>query len=282
MFRDFPETGLALADLYSEQPRSFGGNRNIQTASGHMGINIGENRFDPEKHSLSDINPLSPMSQITGDQYVDLLIKRRPLNISIITEHSSTTADDGTQGLEKFIAGQQLKSAIEESMPNSGDTVNVYHIGREIPGADMRHTDVIDTESTPVENAEIIVELCTDSLAFVISSFSRSRLRFEETNVVAENTVALRTLHSRDVAIPLNGVTRLGNGREAASPREAIMYNKNTLDPYNKHVDESIKGTGMHLGRIIVGNYDTNGYLFDPSITDVTIAEAIRSLDYKA
>lgn len=274
-----PHTEEAFSNLATERQFEFGMHRGHNLKVGGRGILVGEQPFDPAMHDPADIDPLSVMALATGGQYVNDVIRDYPLNVTIITEHNAS-AESAQIGNAKLKLGQQLRESIEEALPIQGDRVNLYHLGDTEEIVDLRYTDVIERDDIPTENAKTVAKLCQDGLNFVISNFSRGSLRFEDADVRVENTIGLRIMRPEDIAVPLNGITRLGNGRETATPQQAAAYNKNTLDPYNKHIEDVLRRTGMLVGRVIVTPKPTTANLFDRDNTDVTIAEAIRNLHY--
>ena len=276
-----PHTEEAFSNLATERQFEFGMHRGHNLKVGGRGIIVGEQPFDPVMHDPTDIDPLSVMALATGGQYVNDIIRDYPLNVTIITEHDAA-AEQPHIGAAKLRLGQQLRESLEDALPVMGDRVNLYHIGDTDNAIDLRYTEVIEQHEDATENAKTVAKLCQDGLNFVISNFSRGRLRFEDADVQVENTIGLRVMRQQDIAVPLDGVTRLGKGREAATPKEAAAYNKNTLDPYNKHVEDALRRTGMLVGRVIISPNQDTGTLFNRDITDSTIAEAISSLDYKA
>ena len=93
-----------------------------------MGIVLGDTEFDPSRHNVADINPLSLMAEATGADYVQQVIPEKPLDISVVTDLANID-DDPRISARKIDAARQLTSLLADAMPSITDHVHPYVVG---------------------------------------------------------------------------------------------------------------------------------------------------------
>lgn len=269
------ETEAAFAELAATKQHEFGVRHGLQARVGHRGIDVGEQSFDPARHNLTDINPLSLMGMVTDQPHVRVVLPDLPMEISIVT-HNETGKDPQGLAETKQLLGQELRHAIESSVPRIGDRIFSYHIGETDKKRKFSGIEFIEVSDDPMVNVKTVEDICHDGLTFVISSFARNLPL--GINSSFENTIGIKANNPLELQLPSDGNVRLGGSREVSTHAERAEMNAK-LDKYHSGIEHRLQSAGILLAKVVFDGNHPSGMSFDPRKADISIAEAVRSLE---
>lgn len=265
------ETSDALGDFAANTQYGFGSHyeRNIRT--GVAGLPLGDTEFDPTRHQLSDINHLSPMTDLTGEFYVSEVIPQRPLTVNVIL--------DGRGGNEHHViaaqkrrAQQGISTGLVEAVPGITDHAAAYVLSDE----NTRNYTNFDGEYLPVRSEEeagrIVEDIALSGLTFVVSDFKKLRLQR-----IDGQMIAIKANHPLERAIPQNiGFVSLGGAIELDTHNLRQLNRVNSaLEQRHDAIIDGIQAAGAKA--ISVQAVPKSEHGFFVMNTDRRIAEAVEA-----
>jgi len=273
-----PETEAALAELAASESYVFGTHDGTELKHGVIGRAMGDVPFDPAKHQVGDINPLSVWGLVLDEPHVSIVLPDRALQASVIL-HTEPGTDRFGVAQAKQALSRQLHQSIIESMPGMTDRTSLFVVGENAVdiAAATPDMEAIVTNGDPAINAKLVSELCLDGLAFVTSDFNNLPLETVP-GAAYPATVGLKINHSLERHFRSGmGVIRLGGRKEVNTdkPRELRRFNDG-LELLHTGIIQRLGRVGISVAALTVAPELPVG--FDLPQTDQAIAEALTRI----
>ena len=275
-----PETESALAEMAASENYVFGQHDGTELKHGVVGRTMGDVPFDPAKHQVGDINPLSVWGMVLDEPHVSVVLPDRPLLASVVL-HSEPGDDRYHMTEAKRVLARTVQASLLESLPGMTDRGSLYVVGENAQDIAANNSDMeaFATNGDPAANAKAVSELCLDGLTFVISDFARLPLA-QVPNAEYPATVGLKVNHPLERQFrPGMGVVRLGGRKEVNTnkPRELQRFNEG-LKATHTNIVNSLRLSGIAVASLVVTPGQPQG--FDLTGVDRTIAAAVSQISH--
>ncbi len=267
-----PETQDAIIELASNSELAQGVHTQSRPRAGGTGIALGDVPFDPSRHTVADINPMSLMGEVTGDPYVTLVLPRKDTVINVVTDFGQTGDIQAVSKL-KYDLGHDITTEIEDALPSITDRIRRFSIG-EIPTV-AAHEDyrglMSHSEDARIED---IQELCLQGLTVIVSDFNKLPLHKQSSNSL--EGVAIKVTHPLELPLaPGNGVISLGQGREVNTkkPKELNEWNRRVTEK-RQQLFEGLGSTGLQVVEVVYCPTLVDGYNVQKADSELAVAIA--------
>lgn len=272
-----PETEAALAELASSESYLFGTHDGTELKHGVVGRAMGDVLFDPAKHQVGDINPLSIWGLVLDEPHVSVVLPDRALHASVVLHTEPGTDRFGAAQAKQWLS-RQLHQSIVESMPGMTDRTALYVVGENAAeiAAGTPDMEAIGSDGNPAVNAKLVSELCVDGLAFVVSDFAQLPLDAVP-GAEYPATVGLKVNHPLERAFqPGMGVVRLGGRKEVNTdkPRELRRFNDG-LESLHSDIVQRLGQVGISVASLITPAQPSD---FNVTQADQAIAGAVQQI----
>jgi len=278
---ELPLTGQAMFELSTEYGRRIGSHMGSQLSFEENGVFAGEEPFDPNKHPVSAIDPMSFGEVVFGVPFVSQVVPYRPVDISVVLHQDPRlrVLPDYLQGIREYkreLATKLFKSIFESKQMS--DTLRLFIIGDtegvtvDVPG----EVKAVEDTKEPEAAANTIGTICNNGLAIVISDFSDLPLEKLQ-GVNFNNTIAIKSNYELELALPAN-VGRLPAGVDGEvvntnKPKELAKFNEGLVVLHDGIVNR-LESAGITVARVIFERLLSSG--FELRKTDEQIADAVH------
>lgn len=278
-----PETTRAIASLRTDLTQEFGMHVGQTVMHGVPGLVVGEERFDPSRHPVSAINPLS-MMELGLDSpmpYVRQVLPYKTLEMNVVV-HDDSGDYEMPEWLEPVIGFRDslavdTKHSIEASK-QVGDKVNLFVVGNPArPSLYGREAEVVKNTEQPEAAAQAVADIARSGLSFIISDFNRLPLhRVSQANF--KRSVGVKANHPIELEFPANtGVWPLGGGAsvDTGNRRELKSANKG-LQKSHAQIAANIGQAGLAHLQVVYDNQFRSG--LDREAFDRPLATILRRM----
>lgn len=273
---DLYETQRALTELAANQQYGFGVHSALQVRTGMSGLDVGEMPFDPARHSVSSINPLSLMEMATDIPHVRQVIPRNPLHATIVL-HETEGVDDSQLAKVKRDLAFGLGDAITVALPSMTDRTFNYIIGNQHESINELGAEYIETDARPEAAAKNMAELCKHGLGFIISDFHNLPVASSDAA-----TVAIKVNHPLELALPGGvGTISLGGNYQVNTNKSRELNRVNdALKAQHDRIVGHLRAMGLTVASVVLDQNARGAFEFDAA--DDAIANAIDDISSKA
>lgn len=261
----------------------FGLHASGQVANGIDGVAIGEEQFDPSRHTADMIDPMSMGEAMFDVPHVAMVVPYRNEQMNVVLHQ-----DPALRNLPSYLQPireqkQKLAEDLVSSLESSkqvGDQVNLFVVGDsdvEVPRR-VPATIIGETEQ-PEEAAQAVAGVCVRGLTFVISDFNALPIEKSMPSQF-KNTVAIKVNHLLEKELPANvGRISMGGLKEVNTNKAKQLQAVNEgLRQKHEGIAVSLQDQGLAVAEVVYGSPDQP---HDSKTTDAQIARAIRAMNHR-
>ncbi|MBC7708092.1 hypothetical protein H7Y63_02630 [Polaromonas sp.] len=270
-----PQVEAILDGMAAQYRPAYGEHDSSLMRVGLSGKLIGEVDFDPARHGLQDINPLSVWGDIMGVPQVGIVVPEYPLPIGVVIDQSSQEDHPGILKAKQML-GRQLLRCFDESALVSDD-VAAYVIGENANFPRDYRTETIPER----EAAERVSEICSEGLTFIISDFAHLELVSGQHDDFPA-TVAVKINQPFELALPANkGKIPLGPKSKPVNtnrPKELAAYNNDQARSHEAII-QRLQSAGIRVAQVLFDATKGTTLGLNVKAADSAIASAMQGFD---
>ncbi len=273
---NYPNTIQAFKTLPPNRDFGSGGHTDRREQAGCSGSVAEDVRFTPGRHTAADVNPLSFLGAMMGDDYVRQVQPDRPLHTNVVLD-SLGEGDGLALARVKRVAANALAFGLFSDLAQTSGSVRMFTMN----GAVETSLTGVERASTLFSSGEML-DICRNGLTVVVSDFKATADEFAAAGRLGGDVVGVKLYHPAERRLPGNvGTISLGSGIEVDTNNSRLLASVNSrLEACHQRIVGDLSGVGMSLAEVeltpqVQGNCAS---MLPQETADAVMAQAVKSL----